>query len=154
MTEMALNDPIPQATPPEPARASAAGGAVSVRGLALSVASTLILTAGALALLMALVNRPDWWRGLLAATAVSALSAGLSLAPMAWGLSRPMNQRVAAFFAAMGLRAGVSLGGCVLAVSIGKYPAAPTLLLMVVFYFAILAVETAAAARALWSARD
>jgi hypothetical protein len=152
---LALNDPSPQATPPEPARAVAAtGGQASIRGVALSVASTLVLTAGALALLLALVNRPDWWRGLLAATAVSALSAGLSLAPIAWGLSRPMNQRVAAFFAAMGLRAGVSLGGCVLAVSVGKYPAAPTLLLMVVFYFAILAVETAAAARALWSARD
>jgi hypothetical protein len=114
------------------------------------IALALLATAALLCGLLVLVNRVDWWRGLLAAAVVSVLSAAASLPPLLWSLKRGLHQRVAGYFAAAGLRAIVSLGGCVMAVKLGHYPAAPTMLLMVVFYFAVLAVESIVVARALW----
>jgi hypothetical protein len=119
-------------------------------GLIACTALALLVSAAALGGVLVLVNRGDWWRGLLAASVVSTLSAAASLPPLLLSLRKGMQQRVAGYFAAAGIRALVSLGGCMLAVKLGHYPAAPTLLLMVVFYFAVLAVETIAIARALW----
>ncbi|HLL90925.1 MAG TPA: hypothetical protein VK324_16610 [Tepidisphaeraceae bacterium] len=132
-----------------PAAPATAGRVVMVVGLALAA------TAVGLAAILVLVNRPAWWPGLLAAGVVSALSAGLSLIPLTWGLRRPkLEQRVAGYLVALGVRGTVSLGGCLLAVMVGRYPAAPTLLLMVVFYLAVLAAETSVVVRTMWNHRD
>jgi hypothetical protein len=122
-----------------------------VHGLVKAVAVALAGAAASLALVLVLVNHPDWWRGFLAAAVVSVLSAAVSVPPLAWGMRQGINQTVAAYFLAAFLRAAVSLGGCLLAVLAGEYPAAATLVLMVVFYFAVLGAESTVVARALWS---
>lgn len=119
----------------------------------MAVAMAVLLTAGVLAATLVLVNRADWWRGLLPATVGSALAAMVSLLPLAWGVRRGLYHAAAAFFVAGATRAAVSIGACLLAVLAGGYPMAPTLLLMVPFYFAVLAVEATMLGRAMWSVR-
>lgn len=140
--------PPPSATEPAgDAPASDRGAAARLLGW---TAVALLGTAAALAGVLVLANRDHWWRGLLAAGVVSTLSAGASLPPLVAGLRRGMNQRLVAYVVAAGARAAISLGGCLLAVTVGGYPASATLLLMVVFYFAVLAVETTFVARSFW----
>jgi hypothetical protein len=105
-----------------------------------------------LAALLVLADRPEWWRGLLAASVVSALAAAASLVPLIWGLRDAVNRAASGYLLAIGVRMAVSVAGCHLAVKVGSYPAAPTLLLMVAIYLTVLVVETAAVARPLWSA--
>src|SRR5688500_12213398 len=120
-----------------------------VRGIAIGF----VATAVTLAALLVLVNQPAWWRGYVAATVVSAIAAAASIVPLVWGLRRGLNLAVAGYFMAAGARAIVSLGGCMLAITAGRYPAAPTLLLMVAYYFVLLGIESGLVARATWSAR-
>jgi hypothetical protein len=136
---------------PEPQKSPLISAADASR-LVATVALTLAGTAAGLAGLVVLADRPAWWRGLAAAAVASALATGLSLVPLVWGLRHSLHGAVAGFFTAMGLRAGVSLGGCLVAVYAGRYPQAPTFLMMVAFYFAVLAVESAWVARATWRA--
>ena len=136
---------------PEPPKTPLISAADASR-LVATVALTLAGTAAALAGLVVLAERPAWWRGLIAATVASVLASGLSLVPLVWGLRHSLHGAVAGFFTAMGLRAGVSLGACLVAVYAGKYPQAPTFLMMVAFYFAVLAVECVSVARATWRA--
>ena len=117
------------------------------------IRTTLLAMLGAaagLALVLVLVNRVEWWQGLLAAGIVTILSAAASVPPLVWGLRRGVYHATAGSFAAMGLRAVVALGGAVLAVKAGGYPAAPTMLLMVVFYFAVLAAESYVVGTRVW----
>jgi hypothetical protein len=116
-----------------------------------AMVAALAVAAGSTAALLALIGRPDWWRGLIAATVVSALALGLSLVPLLWGLRRSLNAAVAGYFLAMGVRMGVSLGGCLLVIMAGGYPADATLLLMAVLYAAVLLAEAAVMAVAMWS---
>jgi hypothetical protein len=116
--------------------------------------ATALVGAGAvLALVLVLVNRFDWWKGLLAAGVVTTLSAAASVPPLAWGLRRGLYHATAGCFAGMAVRAAVALGGGVLAVKSLGYPAAPTLLLLVVFYFAVLGAETYVIASRIWHMR-
>jgi len=125
------------------------------RKLVAAVMTALLATAAVLAGILALSAVPTtWWRGLLAAGVISTLAAGASLAPMLYGLRRGINGAVAGYFIATGVRLLVSLGGCVLAVLRGGYPRVATLLLMVAFYFAVLAVEAITLARWLWNAQE
>ena len=123
------------------------------RRLPAAMAVTVLATAGVLAALLVLVNRTDWWRGLLAAGMVSAIAAGISILPVVWGLRRDLHKTAAGFIAAIGVRMTISLGGCLLAVLVGGYPAVPTLMLMMAFYLAVLAVETWLLASTLWPAK-
>lgn len=118
-----------------------------------AIAAALLGTAAVLAGAVFLLNRPDWWRGLLGAAVISALSALASLPPLVFGLRRGLNATAAGVLVAAGLRAMVALGAGLLAVRVGTYPPAPTLLLMVVFYFALLAAESYVVARAVWNAK-
>lgn len=120
-----------------------------------AVFAALLATAAVLAGIMILCgSNAAWWRGLLAAGVISALAAGVSLAPMIIGLRRGINAAVAGYFIASGLRLIVSLGGCLLAVLRGGYPLLATLLLMVAFYLAVLAVESITMARWLWNVHE
>jgi hypothetical protein len=136
---------------PEPRKAPLISPAEATR-LVVTVAATLAGTAALLAGLVVLADRPAWWRGLAAASVASALASGTSLVPLVWGLRHSLYGAVAGYFIAMGLRAGVSLAACLVAVHAGRYPEAPTFLMMVGFYFAVLAVESVWVARATWRA--
>ena len=136
---------------PEPRKTPLISSAEAARLVGM-VALTLAGTSAALAGLVVLADRPTWWRGLAAAAVASALASGFSLVPLVWGLRHSLYGAVAGYFVAMGLRAGVSLGACLVAVHAGRYPEAPTFLMMVGFYFAVLAVESVYVARATWRA--
>ena len=136
---------------PEPRKTPLMSPAEAAR-LVGAVGAMLAGVAATLAGLVVLAERPDWWRGLAAASVAAALASGLSLVPLVWGLRHSLYGAVAGYFVAMGLRAGVSLAACLLAVYVGNYPQAPTFLMMVTFYFAVLAVESVWVARATWGA--
>ena len=136
---------------PEPRKTPLISAAEASR-LVGAVVATLAGTAAALAGLVVLADRPAWWRGLTAAAVASALASGVSLVPLVWGLRHSLYGAVAGYFIAMGLRAGVSLAACLVAVHAGRYPEAPTFLMMVAFYFGVLAVESVWVARATYRA--
>ena len=138
---------------PNPPLAHAPAAPAVALALIRSTALALLGAAAALALVLVLVNRLDWWKGMLAAAVVTILSAAASVPPLVWGLRRGVYHATAGSFAAMGLRAVVALGGAVLAVKAGGYPAAPTMLLMVVFYFAVLAAESYVVGTRMWNMR-
>jgi hypothetical protein len=114
-----------------------------------SIAFTLLIIAGLMAGMIVLANKPAWWPGLAAAALISLIASACSLYPLVRGLRKSLNGAVVGYFLAMAIRAGLSVGGGLVAVHVGGYPKAATLLLMTVFYFGVLIVETAAVARAL-----
>ena len=115
----------------------------SRRGLVRAVVMTIVGTAAALACIVFLVGRHDWWTGYAAATVSSALAAGLSLIPLLKALNKGFSALVPGVMAATGIRTLVAVGGCILAVMAGHYPPVPTLMLMLPYYLALLGVETA-----------
>lgn len=141
-------------TAPDPSAEAPSPKPGALRGIALGVVLGWLATAAGLVLLLVLVA-PDaapWWRGLRGATAVSGLAAGLSLVPIAWGLRGSVYRLAGASLAAGGVRTAVSLAGGLLATRVGGYPHLPTLLLIVPFYFVLLAVEAALVARSMGAA--
>ena len=125
------------------------------RNLVVAVFTALLGTAVVVAGILVLCGPPVfWWRGLLAAGVISTLAAIASLGPMLFGLRRGINAAVAGYFIATGVRLVISVGGCVLAVVRGGYPRVATLLLMVAFYLAVLAVESITMARWLWTMQE
>src|SRR5438034_8589004 len=110
-----------------------------------------VATSIGLVMPLVLADRPAWWRGYLAATLISAAAAGISLLPLLWGINRKLDHLVAGSFVAAGLRMVICLGGCLLAVYVGRYPPAPTFLLMLGYYVVLLSVETFIVASAAWS---
>jgi hypothetical protein len=122
------------------------------RRVVVGVVGALVVTAGVCAAALALVGSPEWWRGLVAAAVVSAVAAALSLLPLLWGLRRSLNTAVAGYFLAMGVRVAATVGGGLLAMLAGNYPRMPTLVLLGVFYVAVLAVEALVVAGAAWTA--
>lgn len=129
-----MADALPQSIAPPPLVAPSR--LVGLAGVALAAAGL------GLAALVAVSDRPDWWRGLRAAAVVSAVATLLSLVPLAWGLRRgTLPLATAGYFTAAGLRTLGSVGGCLWAVHVGGYPKAPTFLMMLAFYFAVLAAE-------------
>lgn len=121
--------------------------------IAIRTGVAILSSAGALAVVLLLVRRGEWWSGLGAATVISILAAGASVGPMGWGLSRGLQAAVGGYFVSAGIRMVVSLGGGLLAVMVGGYPALPTMVLMVVMYLAVLGAETWVVVRAIWGAK-
>ena len=156
MTTMAQAAPESPATPADPRlwRLTASPDAPPVApALVRAVAVAMLAAAGSVSLILLLASRSDWWKGLLGAAVVTVLSAAASLPPLAWGLRRGLYPAVAGSFTAMGLRAVVALSGGVFVVKALHYPAAPTLLSLVVFYFAVLAAESYVVATRMWYMR-
>ena len=159
MADLVNNPSPPRSDGPTPGPLAYAPVSPADRGpftasqLVAAVLMTLAGTAAVLALLLVLADRPDWWRGFLAALVASVLSAAASLPPLVWGLRRGLDQAAAGAFIAMGARAAVALAVAMFAVKGLDYPRRPTLLLLIVFYFAVLAVETYGVARARWNAK-
>ena len=151
MTAMAVNsnssgdNAMTAASAPAPAPI-----VVAARAVAAAFIVTALLLIGALALL----NDTAWWRGLAAATVATLMAAVATIPIIAWGMrvarARP-ELSAAAFFVAAGARAIVTLGAAMLAIRLGGYPKTPTLLLVVPYYFAVLAAETVCLVRLLWT---
>jgi hypothetical protein len=139
---------VMSAADPKPDDAAAAARWRSLRG---GVIGAVLGTAAFLAGVVFLAGRPDWWRGYVAATVATVLAAGASLVPLAWGLRRGPAMLVQMFMASTAIRAAVALGVAALAVGVGNYPAVPTFALVVPYYLALLAVETASLARGMKS---
>jgi hypothetical protein len=153
MTAMAVNsnssgdDSMTAAAAPAPAPAPIV---VAARAVAAAFIVTALLLIGALSLL----NDAAWWRGLGAATVATLMAAVATIPIIAWGMrvapARP-ELSAAAFFIAAGARAIVTLSAAMLAIKFGGYPKTPTALLVLPYYFALLAAETICLARILWT---
>lgn len=127
-----------------------ATAAVVVRAVAAAYVIAALLIAGGVALMG---GSPDWWHGFVAATIATLMATIATIPIIAWamrvGRARP-DLSAAAFFAAAGVRAIIALGAGLLAVHRGGYPKTQTLLLVVPYYFALLAAETFVLVRLLW----
>lgn len=141
-----------------PSRPGSSGPAspdpVSIGSLIRAVALACVLCAVLVTCALTLVGRADWWRGFAAATVVTVMATVASVPIIAWSLrvgAQRADLATAAFFVAAAVRAGVSLGAALVAVRAGDYPKAPTLLLVVPYYFALLAAETFVLVRVLWT---
>ncbi len=116
--------------------------ASAVLKLSAAVLGAIGLTAIVLAGVVVLAGRNDWWVPLGVATIVSLLAALLSMVPIVLSLGRGPMAAATGHFIATGVRVVISIGGCFLAVKARGLPAAPTMLLMVPYYFAVLAAES------------
>lgn len=120
-----------------------------VRAVAAAYIVTALLLAGALVLM----GDAEWWRGLAGATVATLMASVATIPIIAWGMRvappRP-DLAAGAFFIAAGVRAAIALGAAALAVYQGGFPKTPTLLLVVPYYFALLAAETTVLVRLLW----
>jgi len=147
MTAMAVNS---SSSSGEDAVPTATSTIVAARAVAAAFVITALLLLGALALM----NDATWWRGLAAATVATLMAAVATIPIIAWGMrvapARP-ELSAAAFFIATAARAVVTLGAAMLAIKFGGYPKTQTLLLVVPYYFALLAAETVCLARLLWT---
>ena len=136
----APTSPTPTAPPPATA---------ALRPLVVGVIGGVIGTAVVLAAVLVVVNRTDWWRGYAAASVAAVLAAGASLVPLAYGVRKGGPAVVQMFMASSALRGVVALGIASLAVGVGRYPLVPTLALVIPYYLALLAIETACLSRGL-----
>jgi hypothetical protein len=101
------------------------------------------------------VNSSTAWRGLLPSMVVSTISAAVSLVPLALGMRSTKPERVMGAFILAGMvRMVVTIGGGMLAVSVGGYPLQATMLLLVAFYMAVLAVEAVLLGKFLWGLKS
>ena len=146
MTAMAVESD--DVMPAEPA----ANTFVATRAVAGAFAVTALLLAG----VVTLVGNADSWRGYGAATVATAMACIATIPIIVWGMraasTRP-ELAAGAFFVSAGARAVIVLGAASLAVFQGHYPKTPTMLMVVPYYFAILAAETFVVVRPLWSAK-
>jgi len=123
----------------------------TAKRVVIAVVGALLVTGASIAAILSLLQKPDWNRGAIAAGVVSALASALSLIPLLWGVRRSLNAAVAGYFLAMGVRLAISLGGSLIAIYAGGYPQAATLLLMAIFYVAVLMAESLVVAAATWT---
>jgi hypothetical protein len=123
-----------------------------VHSLTRAVLTAMIVAALAMIAVLLLAARADWWKAFAAASVCSAAAAAASVPVVVFGLRHGPRQPelvMGSCLAAMFTRAVISLGGAVAAVLLGGYPRAATLVMVVPYYFSILAAETFAVARLL-----
>lgn len=104
------------------------------------------------ALTLVIAGRTDLLLAALGAYVVSNLAAVGSVPLLAWGLSGPPSRTGAAYLLSTAIRSGVSLVGGLFLATAGGLPEAATLLMIVPFYFVILAAECTVLGRVLWNA--
>jgi hypothetical protein len=143
-TPPSADRPTTPPTPTEPALAQARW-----RLLRNGVGGATAAAAVFLAAVVFLAARPDWWRGYAAATVATVIAAAASLVPLWIGVRGSAAQLVQMFMLATGARAAVAMGLSALAVGVGHYPAIPTFALLLPYYLALLAAETACLTRGL-----
>ena len=141
---------LDHATPTTPAQPAPPPPA-ALRTLVVGAVGGVVVTAAVLAAVLVVVNRADWWRGYVAASVAAALATGASLVPLTYGLRKGGAAVVQMFMASSALRGAVAIGIAALAVGVGGYPALPTLGLVIPYYLALLAIETACLSRGIKS---
>ncbi len=124
--------------------------AVATRALIRAVSLALLVTALLTSAVLVMLGQPDWWLGFAAASALSVLAAMASILALRLGLGFGIQGAIAGHFGGVLVRLLIVLGGGLLLVWIGQYPAA-TLFLAVPYYFATLAGEVVALARLFWT---
>jgi hypothetical protein len=113
-----------------------------------SVVAAFVVTAAASTGIILFFDRPDWWRGLFAASIVSGIGGGVSIVILSRIAGRTVDQAVTYVMAAAAVRMGVSLAGLLVAVMGFKTPAEPTGFIICGYYAATLLAETTLLARA------
>lgn len=137
---LALDHPSPHAEPRFDVRGA-------TRALVRWIAIAMVGTAVIVSAILALLGRADWWQGFAAATVLSVLAAGASIAAMRVGLGFGIAGAIGGHFVGAGMRFLIVLGGGLILLWAGEYPALPTLVLAVPYYLATLAAEVVAMAR-------
>jgi len=120
----------------------------TVTRLMISALGAILLTAGATALLIVALHRPQWWSGWAAALAISLPAALLSLIPVAAGLSTGLRTAAYGYLAGAVIRVLLTLAGLLIAVIAAKIPPVATVILVAPLYLAQLVVEIAVLGRA------
>jgi hypothetical protein len=123
-----------------------------VHSLTRAVVTAGIVAALAMVAVLLLAGRADWWKAFAAASVCSVAAAAASVPVVALGLRHAPRRPelvMGACLSAMFTRAVITLGGAVAAVLLGGYPKGATLVMVVPYYFSILAAETFAVARLL-----
>jgi hypothetical protein len=121
----------------------AVNAAAATRALVRAALVALAVTAAMIAIVLALLGRADYWQGFAAASVLSALAAGASVGAMRLGLAYGVQGAMAGHFGGVLVRLLIVLGGGLMLVWAGGYPAA-TLILCVPYYFATLGAEVVA----------
>jgi hypothetical protein len=135
--------------------ATSAATRSATHALTRAVAAALLVAAAAIVAVLLLAVRPDWWRAFAAASVVSVAAAAASVPVVAWGLRTGLKRPeilTFSYVASMFIRAVVGIGGGVAAVILGRYPLTATLMMILPYYFSILAAETIVVARLLRTA--
>ena len=104
--------------------------------------AALLIAIGAVSLVLILVARPDWWTGLLASSIAVAIAITATVPVSIWGSRQPLEVAALVGVVSGMLRLVVAASCVILAVSVGKYPALPSLTLLIPLYFAVLLIET------------
>lgn len=121
-----------------------------VTRLAGAVFGAMVLSAGALAVLIVATRHSQWWGAWAAAVAVSTVAAVLSLGPVIPGLFAGAQYVAVGYLAGMVLRMLIALGGGFAAVFVVRTPPGPTLLMLIPLYFAQIVAEAVILSRAIW----
>lgn len=118
--------------------------------LIVAVSGAIVLACGAMAALIALAHRPEWWSAWVAATLVSVAAALLAMAPLVPALWAGVQYAAYGYLAGAALRMIASLLGGLAAVMIFRTPATPTLLMLAPPYMAQIAAEAVVLSRFFW----
>ena len=122
------------------------------------VACAWVATAAVLGGVTLMAGRVEWWPALAAAGVAGGLSAAVAVPLLAWGMRRVeadpspdgLSAAAGAALLATGLRTTVAVAAAAAMVRFGGFPQHATLLMLVPFYFTLLAAECFALGRTLW----
>ena len=115
-----------------------------------SVLAAVLLTGGAMAALIVLLHRPEWWSAWGAAMMISLFAAVAGFVPVVPGVFGGAQWAAYGYLAGAVMRCLSAVFGCVAAVVLVRTPALPTVALAAPLYFAQVAVEAIVLARAFW----
>ncbi|MGC4032271.1 MAG: hypothetical protein QM754_11175 [Tepidisphaeraceae bacterium] len=138
-TEPQISRPLP----PSPVVSRASLNLLPMAAMGSTVAAGVLIAA-----VVVLANQPAWWAGFLPATIVALLCAAASAVVLRFAADKPLEKAVAVCMGALGVRLLLCLALCLVAVKVGQYPPKVTGLMIVGYYFAMLAAESAALAMA------
>lgn len=114
---------------------------LDARKFVLGSVGTVVGSAMLLAMVYALINQPEWWRGYLAGTVAAIISLAVSIIPTLFLFKQPLPIVMNGFLAIGGLRAAAMAGVIITAVNVGGYPKIPTVLTGAILYTTLVTIE-------------
>lgn len=137
-----MNDAIAQPSPAvAPTSSDVRAGKLNARVFVARSFIGSVVVAAILAAVLALVGRPDWWRGYAAGVVAGFASLLASALPVTALFRHPLPTLLGGFMVAGVLRAVVLGTIVILAIRVGGYPENPTLLFAGLMYFAMVSIE-------------